>query len=468
MLMANSETGLANELNLKKLLEHAHIGVVIHNWDTSVVYANPTALRLMRLSYEQVLGKTAFDPSWHFVDESGKILTVEEYPVNKVKNNNIRLENEIIGAIDGANTKISWFMVNAYMEDSGNNETSFIVVTFNDITDTKQLFSFSDIVTNTQDIVIVTEATPLENPIGPKIVYVNKAFEQLTGYKFDDVIGETPRMLQGALTDKLSTQRIKEALNNKRPITETLLNYDCSGRPYWVEMNIMPLTNKYGEVTHFAAIERDVSERKFHLEQLKSKNEDLKALKVTLEKRVEERTNELMSAKVMLEQIAFIDQLTNIPNRRYFIDQATKVIYAAQRQNSPIAFGFIDVDNFKKINDEYGHAVGDKVLKVISSCFDATFRKEDAYCRYGGEEFAFAVIIKASEDTENLANRLLKTVRDAKVIVDDVEIRFTISLGIKIKQATVDTDFELELKDADDAMYQAKNEGKDRFVIIES
>lgn len=466
MQMENSESGLANDLNLKRLLEHAHIGVVIHAWDTSVVYANPTALRLMRLSYEQIIGKTAYDPEWHFVDEAGKIIGVDDYPVNKVKNQNTRLENEIVGAIDGSQPDISWFLVNAYLENSGSPETSFIVVTFNDITESKQLFSFRDIVENTQDIVIVTEANPIDSPVGPNIIYVNKAFEQLTGYTQDEVIGETPRILQGALTDKQSTQRIHDALAKQEAVTETLLNYDSSGRPYWLEINIMPLTNKYGEVTHFAAIERDVSERKFHLEQLKTKNEDLKALKVTLEKRVEERTNELMTAKITLEQIAFIDQLTNIPNRRYFIDQATKVIYSAQRQALPVAFGFIDVDNFKKINDSHGHSVGDEVLKAVASCFANTFRKEDAFCRYGGEEFAFAVIVKENEDTENLANRLLAAVRNTKVTIEDVEIYFTISLGIKINQATSTTDFELELKDADEAMYQAKKEGKDKYVIV--
>lgn len=208
-----------SELNLQNLLEHAHIGVVIHRWDTSIIYANPTALRLMRLTYEQMIGKDAFDPQWSFVDDAGKKLLIEDYPVNKVKNSSERLTNEIMGVIDSSREEVSWFMINAYHEGDEGNENRFVVVTFTDISDSRELFSFRDIVENTQDIVIVTEAKNIEYPTGPKIVYVNNAFEQLTGYSEEDIIGETPRMLQGALTDKASRARIQEALEAQQAVS---------------------------------------------------------------------------------------------------------------------------------------------------------------------------------------------------------------------------------------------------------
>ena len=456
-----------DELNLKVLLENAHIGVVIHRWDTSIVYANPVALELLRLSYEQIIGKDAFDPQWKFIDDAGRTLAIEEYPVNKVVNSLERLSNEVVGVIDSTESGIRWLMVNAYHEGSLDNKNSFVVVTFNDISDSKTLFSFQDIVRNTQDMVIVTEAKDISYPTGPKIVYVNRAFEEITGYKREDVIGETPRILQGSLTDAGAKKRISAALKVNHSVSETLLNYDINGRPYWIEMNIVPLKNKYGEVTHFAAIERDVSETKFQHEQLQNRNRDLKYLKEDLENIVRKRTEELQDAKSKLEKLAYFDPLTNIPNRRFFIEQAKRLVKSCNRRDANIGFGLIDIDDFKKINDKFGHDVGDKVLVSLSSLLKELFREDDAICRYGGEEFAFAVSVNESADLELLAKRLLKEVRMLQIIQSNREIiKITVSVGIKSCEHTENIDFENEVKLADNALYQSKNDGKNRFTIF--
>ncbi len=455
-----------DELNLKVLLENAHIGVVIHRWDTSIVYANPEALKLLRLTYEQIIGKDAFDPQWKFIDDAGKPIPSEEYPVNKVINSQQRLNNEVVGVIDSLEPDIRWLMVNAYHEGEAGNDNSFIVVTFNDISDSKTLFSFNDIVENTQDMVIVTEAADITYPTGPKIVYVNRAFEVITGYKKEDVIGETPRILQGSLTDVDARKRIHRALKDNRAITETLLNYDINGRPYWIEMNIVPLKNKYDEITHFAAIERDVSERKFQHEQLQNKNRDLKYLKASLENMVNDRTEQLEAAKAKLEKIAYFDPLTNIPNRRFFIDQVKRQVKSCNRRNAMIGFGLIDIDDFKIINDQYGHDAGDKVLKKLSDLLKKLFRADDAFCRYGGEEFAFAVSIEKLEDLELLATRIQNNIHSLRVELEQNEvIAITVSIGIKRCECNEYVDFENEIKLADRALYQSKESGKNCFTI---
>ena len=455
-----------SDLNFKNLLEYAQVGVIIHNWDTSIVYINPIGLQLLNLDYEQAIGRDTYDPNWTLIDEQSNLMSVDDYPVNIVKATKNKVVNKIIGVVGGAKKDISWFMANAYFEGH-DNDKNFIVVTITDISDAKQQISFQDVVENTQDMVVITDAKNIKHPEGPKIIYVNKAFEVLTGYTSAEVIGETPRILQGDLTDSKGKQRIYAALERREEVTETLLNYDVRGRPYWVEMNIIPLKNKFDEVTHFAAIQRDVSKSKFQTEQLEKRNKDLKELKVNLENLVQERTFELQQAKSQLEKIAFFDPLTGIPNRRFFSDQVNKLVKGSVRRGGIIAFGLFDVDNFKAVNDTYGHDVGDRLLVELANILTHILRIDDVFCRFGGEEFAFAVILKEVDDAEPVAEKLINAIRNLKVPVEgENTINVTVSMGLNVVSPNNSTDIDDEIKKSDAAMYQVKKSGKDRYKII--
>ncbi|MEI1279767.1 PAS domain S-box protein [Leptospira venezuelensis] len=112
-----------------------------------------------------------------------------------------------------------------------------------------------------KDIFLITEASPIDEP-GPKIVYVNSAFERLTGYKREEVLGKTPRILQGPKTDRATLDRIRKAVTEAKPCFEEVINYDKDGREYWIEMDIFPIVNDHGIVTHLMGIERDITERR--------------------------------------------------------------------------------------------------------------------------------------------------------------------------------------------------------------
>jgi len=454
-------------ISLKSLLEHAHIGVVIHRWDSSIVYANPTALKLLRLSHEQIIGKDMMDPQWNFIDDGNRVLHHSEYPVNKVKRFKSPISNEIIGVIDSNRKGATWFLVNAYMDQADKLEDSFIIATFSDISESKNLFSHENILKNTQDIVIVTEAKDLDAPTGPKIIYVNTAFEKLTGYSAQEVIGETPRILQGKYTDQDTIQRIRTALLNKEPVREQLLNYSKTGHPYWLDINIMPLTNRYGEVTHFAAIQRDITEQIYHAEQLEKRNSDLKLLKENLEQLVSQRTDQLQLANQQLERLAYYDSLTNLPNRRSFNHHAAKQINRCQRTQSILLTGILDIDNFKDINDTHGHNTGDKVIVSCAECIMQFFRQEDVYGRIGGEEFAFSIIISDANNAQQICERLLASLREKSIAIDgENNIYFTVSIGYSLAEPNEDISFDEELNKADQAMYTAKKSGRNRAVLF--
>ncbi|MCK7592314.1 diguanylate cyclase [Pseudomarimonas salicorniae] len=459
------------DISLKVFLEHAHIGVVIHRWDGTIVYANPASLQLLRMSYGQLIGHDDRDPQWNFIDENNRRLQPDEYPVNKVKRFRSPLRNEVVGVVDSSRPEVTWFSVNAYPEGHTGDDWSgegFIVVLFSEVTSDRQNFSFRDIVEHAADVVIVTEADDIDGPTGPRIVYVNRAFEELTGYSPEEVLGETPRLLQGKLTSAEACARIREALGRKEAVRETLLNYGKTGRPYWLDMNIVPLSNRLGQVTHFAAIERNVSDSVFHADQLEQRNRDLRELKQNLQALVDRRTTELREANHRLEKLAFYDELTGIPNRRSFLDQSAQQFSRARRRGERLAFGMLDLDHFKTINDEHGHEAGDRALIAVAGCLERFFRQEDCFGRIGGEEFAFTMLLgrRGEADASAIASRLRQAIATTRVVPQGAgPLKLKASIGLCVFDPA-EHDLEDAMRRADEAMYRAKQAGRDRLEVI--
>lgn len=461
-----------SNIDFARLIDSVGIGVIVHQWDTTVVYANPTALSMLHLTYEQLIGSTAMDPRWHMLDEHHRQLHVSEFPVNKVKDTESSIYNYVIGVIDFDHDETNWFKVNAVIEKSEDSEMAFIVVTLYEMEDTTTLFSFEQIVQNAEDIVIVTDADELDEPAGPRIVYVNNAFENLTGYTAQEVIGETPRLLQGKFTEQATRARIKAALRQKLPVREVILNYSKTGKPYFLDMNIIPLKNRDGVVTHFAAIERDVTEQTFYAEQLEKRNRDLKQLKENLQNVVRQRTIELKNANTKLQRLAYYDSLTDIPNRRYFLEMSNAILSLARRKGQQLAVAMIDVDDFKNINDKFGHAAGDASLHLLAQCMKEFFRAGDILGRLGGEEFGLAMLFDKVDDVVMVLSRfqqkLAEQISKAKPSADGIVIQpFTISIGVCIVGAEQNEELDTLLKCADNALYQVKRQGKNAVMVYQ-
>ncbi|MCA2536323.1 MAG: PAS domain S-box protein, partial [Microcystis sp. M57BS1] len=140
-----------------------------------------------------------------------------------------------------------------------------IIGAMQDITRRKEeerhLRLLESVITNTDDAILITDAEPLSDP-GPKIVYVNEAFTRMTGYKVNEVIGKTPRILQGPKSDKVELSRLSKALRNWEPCEITTINYRKNGEEFWINFSISPVADETGWYTHWIAIERDVTERK--------------------------------------------------------------------------------------------------------------------------------------------------------------------------------------------------------------
>lgn len=161
----------------------------------------------------------------------------------------------------------------------------------------RQLQLLQTAVARLNDIVLITDAEPFDEP-GPRIVFVNEAFEKRTGYKPEEVIGKSPRLLQGPMTQQSELKKISEALRKWEPIRSELINYTKSGEPYWIELEIVPIADASGWYTHWVSVERDITERK-------RSEEEIMALYSELDHRVHQRTAELQVANQELESFSY-------------------------------------------------------------------------------------------------------------------------------------------------------------------
>ena len=280
-----------SEIRASDLLDTLQVGVVVHSSDSSVLYANPKALELLHLTREQALGRTGFDPEWRFLDKYGDPMPVEEYPVHQAIAGKSPV-TDLQAGICIASDAVTWVNCHAYPEFDADGEVDRVVVNFIDITSQKAAIPFKEIVTLSSDAILVTESKTIDRP-GPRIIFANQAFYDLTGYTESEVLGNNPRMMQGAHTDAATRQQIREALAKKVPTRVTILNYRKDGTPYWNELSIFPLKNEFNEVKFFVGVQRDASVRKKREEEVNLANQKLHRQNLEL-KEINEQKNKIL------------------------------------------------------------------------------------------------------------------------------------------------------------------------------
>lgn len=165
-----------------------------------------------------------------------------------------------------------------------------------------------------------------------------------------------------------------------------------------------------------------------------------------------------------LRKKVILDFLTNIYNKRHLYSRLKTHLNVYQRYGSPISLIFFDIDNFKQINDTYGHLTGDFILKELCSEIKAVIRSEDELFRYGGEEFVLIVPYTSKANTEKFAEKVRKRILNKRFIYQDEEIRITLSLGVASLPVDEIEDLEALLALADRRMIAAKKTGRNRVV----
>jgi diguanylate cyclase (GGDEF)-like protein len=166
---------------------------------------------------------------------------------------------------------------------------------------------------------------------------------------------------------------------------------------------------------------------------------------------------------VLYEQVrslAIRDGLTGLYNYRYFWEVLHREVELSRRYRHPLSLLFLDLDDFKKVNDTLGHQVGDMVLKALGDYLQSAVRQVDLVCRYGGEEFIVLLAATEFSQAQIIAERLCQGISQIKIELPDQELHFTVSIGVTELEPNMDGD--TLVKAADAAMYRAKQAGKNR------
>ena len=251
-----------------------------------------------------------------------------------------------------------------------------------------------------------------------------------------------------------------------------------SERPIGV-LQLLNAKTADGEPTGFSAAIQPFIESLASLATMALQNRKLldqqEAMKKQLEEQVDERTEELLTAlsklseaHLILKDLNTIDAVTRIKNRQYFDDIAVQEWRRAVRQKYPMTLMLLDIDNFKRVNDTYGHLAGDACLQSVAQCIDELFnRPSDVVARYGGEEFIVIMPYIQHDNAMAYAERVRAAISAQRLQVDGHSINVTISIGVASGMPDEAVDMRQLIARADTALYEAKRQGRDRICGID-
>ena len=265
--------------------------------------------------------------------------------------------------------------------------------------------------------------------LATRIEYVNEAFTKTSGYSAAEVIGRNPRLLQSGKTSKSVYQDMWSKLTSGQPWKGELINRRKDGQEYYEEALIYPIRNEAGVVTHYLAYKQDLGDKK--------------------------------SAEKRIQYLSEFDQLTGLPNRTLLMEQLQFALAQARREVKPMAVLWLNLDLFKDINNAYGHATGDSVLREAAHRMRDIMQGQDIIARYSGDNFVF---VRANTDqygAVHLVNQMLN-VLSRPILLDGEELVLTASMGLALYPNDGITATDL-MRCAETAMYRVKHESRNSY-----
>ena len=305
---------------------------------------------------------------------------------------------------------------------------SKVLDTFSNIKKIEDIQSFNKIF----DENIITSSTDIKG----NIQTVSKAFCKISGYEKEELIGKSHNIVRHPDMPKSLYEELWNTITKGQTWKGEIKNLKKDGTYYWVKAVIEPKFNRNGDITGYFAIREDISDKK------------------------------------RIYELSITDGLTSLYNRRYFNDTAHNFILESVRNNNTFAFILLDIDNFKKYNDTYGHQDGDDVLIKVANSLKTTFKRgDDQVFRLGGEEFGVLISSKTKLNIMDL-------VEEARLNIEKLNIKHekntplsvvTASFGTLIISLGNNENIKVEdiYKKADEQLYKAKENGRNKIEYLE-
>lgn len=268
------------------------------------------------------------------------------------------------------------------------------------------------------------------------IVEVNHAFTTITGYSREEVLGKNPRMLSSGRQDRAFYVALWHDLQTKDSWSGELWNQHKDGHLFAEMLTISVIRDEQGDITNCIGLFSDITAVKEYQSQL--------------------------------EHIAHYDALTGQPNRLLLADRLQQAMLQANRRGQSLAVTYLDLDGFKTVNDTHGHQIGDQLLIALAKRMSEALREGDTLARMGGDEFvAILVDLPDTESSTPILNRLLEAAAQP-MQVGEFTLQVSASVGVSFHPQEDEIDADQLIRQADQAMYQAKQSGKNRYHIFDA
>ena len=409
---------------LAQAIEQSPFGILVMAANGQVQYCNPGFLAMSGFSPSDVIGVMPYP--WHLDEATDAIYRSLLSSAHKDdlwkgdvestrKDGSTYWQRQVASALRDANGIVTHLIV--FKEDVSDRKLRRA-----DYAQTRHLHEQA--LASSSNGIMITRSDEDDH----SIVYVNPAFERITGYSAEEVIGLEGRFLVRDDLAQPDLEHIRSALREKREGSATLRNYRKDGSLFWNELHIAPVHDLTGgATTHFVSVINDISER--------------------------------VRYQHALEYQANHDSLTGLANRNLLNDRIEQAIAWAKRNGHVMGVMLLDLDHFKLINDASGHSAGDALLKEVAKRLMACVRDTDTVARLGGDEFVIILTdLPQPDDVDQIAEKILSTLsRPAEVAGRDVFV--TASIGVSLYPRDGDHG-EILLRYADMAMYRVKEHGR--------
>jgi len=335
-------------------------------------------------------------------------------------------------AIRHVSGKVTEVLYNANVYRDENGQVLGVFAAARDISErikAESLIQAASVFSHSQEGILICGADRL-------VINVNQAFTRITGFEPEEVLGRLPSLLQSDQHSLAFYADMWATLDAQEQWHGEIWDRRKSGELFAASLTVSTVTDEPGRAGHFVLLFSDVTAIRQHQDQL--------------------------------EHLAHFDALTKLPNRLLLSDRLRQGLIHADRRGLMLAVAYLDLDGFKTINDEHGHAVGDDLLVQLSERFTQSLRDGDTFARLGGDEFvAVLTDLESTQAALPVLERMLQAAAQT-IQVNTLVLHVSASIGVTYYPQTTDTDAEQLLRQADQAMYHAKLTGKNRYAVFDA